>query len=284
VFSEFDVPGYLGMLFATRRTQSSSVSGIVRVRIRSVDGAESVQERTVLLFRPLVVTEHVPAKVRVEYDNETRTYALSERIKLLNKGEGTAVVFVEPEKDSDFQRGPPEGVAEFRIRFLEDLSRNLDSLSLSHPKHKRLISAYYALARTPLESISKKRAEARKIGRRLERAFRNDEDLLEDFGRAIAEAYLKHLDIITDMTSFLGYLNSVGEGRVILWNALETLRAEAKSGLMRLKVHVTDLGLGRYPDLDLPPFLVQQRGSGAIPIHTLFEWQMPHVTERRLKS
>ena len=270
----FEVNGYVGLLFKSKLLPVARTRETVGFRIKSLsDSREEQVNKQVDLFRPELAVEHVPAEITVSYNRKHRSYELSEKISLRNDGAGTAILFVDVAPRGDFQRTSPEGLADFQKAFTEDLRARFDVLCEKWPGHARVLSDFLSIIGIPHAVDKKFLRRIRPIFNKLNRAFQENESFAEDLASAIGVAYFRNVQLITDLQQLMDYLNSIGEGRVVLWNSIEAVKAAGDEAVIRLRIDMTDLAYNVYEPLALPPIRVSLKNKRTIPIHLLFEWK-----------
>src|SRR5207245_1421762 len=101
----------------------------------------------------------------------------------------------------------------------------------------------------------------------------DDKDASDEFAAAIVTSIVKNIQLITELRSFVEYLNSIGAGRVQLISSLDVLKPRQTAGPLKLKIEMTDLAYNEYEPLALPEIAVRCDGKTEIPIHLLIEWR-----------
>lgn len=273
-FSDFIINGYVGLVLRSKRLEGSLVRKQVTFEIESLTKEFSERyEKEISLFRPALELVKVPPSVRVRTKPGSRFAKLDQKIRILNTGDGTAIIQVELQSEEGFEKRTAAELDDFRKRFIDDVEVKLTAISAEDPIRAGLIIRFLKLLKTPLPFVEEGKAEIKSIFDDLIKAIEDDEKFLEKFASSLATAFLKNMQILTEVNTFMEYLNSIGEGRVILLNSTDILRAKKQSGLMRLKIRITDLAYNDYPAVELPPIMVRWDGTGHLPVHMLFDWR-----------
>jgi len=280
-FDSFVVPGYLGILFRTSRLELARADVPLEVQVSAGDGTvlRNVR-REVALFRPLVRFAGVPGELVVEEKNLPNR-AKSERIALENVGEGTALIVASLRKGSDGVIGEPARAREFETKFKADVLSGLERAKTDLPGHSRLLEEFVQLLKEPLVLDAPTTRKIRMINRRARAAYKKDKALFRRVVQILAEAYFRNLELVTELSSFLDYLNSIGEGRVVLLNALDVLRFPKGQSSIELNLQIADASFMPYPPLSLPRITIRPTEAGEIPVHRLFDWVSGEVIEER---
>ena len=269
--SSVEVPGYLGLLFKSPLLTEGLRHVELEFVVKTSSGVEERYSRAIDLFRPVIQTQHVPDVINIRYDAQSRTYTLSDRIRLMNVGDGTAIVGADLFTEGKFTRDAPIGVEQFEIQFRDELKTRLEVTKTVYPDYAALLDAFVDIVANPVNLSTDAKNGIQLVFANLQHALENDKRFAENFVTAIGSAYLKNLELITEMRSFRDYLNSVGVGRVFLLNAVEVFRLGGSSGVLPLRLWVTDLAMNDYPPIDMP-ILLKCDGVAEIPIHILFDW------------
>jgi hypothetical protein len=122
-----------------------------------------------------------------------------------------------------------------------------------------------SLAKEPL-------ARAKALFKKLDMELKDNEEASEGFAAAIVSSLVKNIQLITELRSFVEYLNSIGAGRVQLIGSLDVLKPRRDLGRLELEIAMTDLAYNEYEPLHLPEISVQSDGMTDIPLHLLIDW------------
>lgn len=107
----------------------------------------------------------------------------------------------------------------------------------------------------------------------LSEAMSNDEDFGYAFAEAFVGAYMVSVNIITEVNSFLKYLNSIAEERMILFDAIDVLELKPGARKFIAEIRFTDLANNSYPPIDVSTELMLDAEKGIkIPVYSIFEW------------
>lgn len=268
-----EVGGYLGLLFGTKLLGAIRTQEVVTFQVRFPGDSKSFEVRKeVGLFRPSVRLESVPPEIIVGYDFASKTYSFSDKVRLLNDGDGTAIILAAPVDREGFERASPSGIADFEKAFLADLEPRLAAVKADWPDSANPIDEFIKALKGPLSLDKATRSRLQRLFDNLAKRFREDQKFLEAFATALAVAYLRNIQLATELASFMEYLNSIGEGRILLANSIEVLKPRKEKSTLRLKVEVTDLANNEYEALQVGPIEVTCSPHVEIPIHALFGW------------
>jgi hypothetical protein len=269
----FEVNGYLGLLFKSKILDEAKSRGTVIINITFKDDNKTTTIRKdVDLFRLSVEVVRIPETINVSLRPEPKLFQIEEKIRLQNSGDGTALISVDLVSKGDFELSPSSGMNTFQKAFFKDLRANLAALSKNWPHYASFINNFLDLAK-PLTKTNKKTAKKfESVTKRLEDIILEDKDFLGEFISALGAAYMKNVQLVTELRSFLEYLDSIGEGRVILTNSVNVLRPKKREGILNLAISIMDLGFNEYDPIILPPIRVNCKQDCEIPIHLLFDW------------
>jgi hypothetical protein len=276
-FTNFILNGYVGFVLHSKRLEAPLVRKQVAFEIESLTKASTEHyQKEISLFRPALEVINVPQKVRVRPQPTGRFAWLDQKIRIRNTGDGTAIIQIELQSEEGFEKRTVAELDDFRKRFIDDVGVKLNALSAEEPARTNIILRFLRVLKEPLIFNDEGKAEIKSIFDDLVKALQDDETFMEKFASSLATAFLKNMQILTEINSFMEYLNSIGEGRVILVNSTDVIRAKKPSGLLRLKIRITDLAYNDYPFVELPPIAVRWEGTGDLPVHMLFDWRNKH--------
>jgi hypothetical protein len=270
-FTSYVVEGYLGLLLRTAKIGSPRKDVNVRVTVLGAD-ARVLRDvtRPVQLFRPLLKEISVPETIGLR---NTEKQDNQRRIEVSNIGDGTAIVLVKLRRGSDGEIGEPSRAREFEHKFRQDFLAGLQRARSDLPGHSRLLGEFIDLLSQPLVLDARTTKKIRAINRRAWAAYKKDKALFSRVVQVVAESYFRNLELVTELSSFLDYLNSIGEGRVVILNALDAFRYSSGKSRVLLELQIADAAFGNYPPLILPPVTFDADDSGEIPVHALFLWR-----------
>lgn len=281
-FDRYVVAGYLGLLLRTARIESPRKEIEVRITVLGLDGRILRRvTRKVQIFRPLLKEISIPETIGIQRADKRDS---RRRIEVSNVGDGTAVVLVKLRRGSEGEIGEPYRAKEFEHKFRQDFITGLQRARSDLPGHSRLIGEFIELLSKPLVLDARTTKRIRAINRKAWAAYRKDKALFSRVVQVLAESYFRNLELVTELSSFLDYLNSIGEGRVVILNALDALRYAAGRNQILLELQVADAAFGTYPPLILPPVTLEAGSAGEIPIHALFSWKAPKPQGQELRG
>ena len=274
VIKNFDINGYLGLVFTSDFYDSPKVQESIEFEIFDMESQEiSKHVKKIELFRPYIKIESVPSKILINKANESNNCTLSEKIKLKNCGDGTALIAVEFTTDNDFIRSAPSGYNDFVKKFLMDLEIKLTDLKEKYQEYQNLIENFLNLIKQPISLTDGFREQIKELDNELTKKFEENEGFREEFVSAIIISYIENIELITEIRSFIEYLNSIGKGRIVLLNSIEVIKPKNKSGKIELQIQMTDLAYHNFPAIKLPEIEIICDTDCEIPIHSVFEWK-----------
>ncbi len=291
VIEGIEVDGYLGLLFGTKVLSAKRTQQSLTFIIRFPQSGEARKvRRDVDLFRPALRVDTVPPEIVIGYDAASKTYSFSDKLRLLNEGDGTAIILAAPINDENFTRSAPSGIADFERAFLADMEPRLAAIKVEWPDSEQLVDGFLNLLKEPMSLKKADRIIVQEVFENLAKRFREDTRFLEAFVSALAISYLRNIQLITELASFMEYLNSIGEGRILLANSIDVLKPRNEKSILQLQVEVTDLANNDYEALRVGPIAISCPTHVEIPIHALFGWnvqpkrELKHASHGRGKS
>jgi hypothetical protein len=284
--TKFEFNGYFEIVFRSKTLESPRKQLHVKFILRDISTSkEKEYNKTIDLFRPAIKLGDIPSIIEVKIDDNTQSIEVKNKIPVNNIGDGTALVVVNSLQDSDFELTMPEGLKDFMKKVMEDLSEELKNLKKEFPENKSVIEQFLDLFKKPITLDKKRKEEIQLIFSELESKFIESESFFLKFGAAFSYSYLKNIQLITEVSSFMDYLNSIGTGRIILINSLDTIKSKKESGILNLIIQTADIGYNDYPSLQVPPIKIKCNQNCRIPIHCLFDWKGNPIKKlRRGKS
>lgn len=270
VIKNFETIGYFGGVFGSKLYDQAFVTKTIRFDILSDSNEQFSVEKQVELFRPDVKIDDAVETIRVTSDKNNKP-VIDGRIKIFNHGQGTAIVRINILEESEIKEGPPEGFEEFKTKFSADLDEVFIETKEKFPQYADILELIRILSKNPLPSDEKELLKVRTTIEDLERAFDNNEEFLTEFLRGIANAYLKNVSIMTDADAFLAFLKSVGENKLLILDAMKTLKISPTSQILNAEILMTDLAQNIYPAKKLRPITIISDGDYSVPFYQILD-------------
>lgn len=266
----FEVDGYFGGVFDSVLDAHASTVKTVTFAISSSNWTKTY-ERKVELFRPDIKVVNKPQLINVKADKNNRL-TLDSHIEISNLGKATGIVRLNTLSETELRGEDLEGMQEFRRNFSEDLTSNLGEVAKKFSQYSDLIELFQSVFMEPLP-IDKTRLENVRITiERLEEAFNNNEKFFLEFLGAVVLAYLKNVSITTDLDSFLAYIRSIAEGRVILLEPLKAFKVSATPQKLISELVVTDLVRNKYEPIRLPDISLRSNVDCIVPAYQILNF------------
>ena len=263
-----DVKGYLGVKFKSSLVDPRS-KGYFRVSIYKDGNLIHSYEKNVILFRPDIILLESPDHIDVTLDDNK--IKISNKIKIVNNGMGTAILRIKSSEASDLDIFDPMGVDEFRKGFWNDAEKRLSKLKEKYPQYEHLIIGFINFGKNPpiFDEINLKKLKDLFEG--LVVAFEENEDFLKDFANAILVSYLKNISIVTELESFMMYLKTVYENKVIFIDGISAIKVFTTPKKLFATLYITDLAYNKYKPIELTIIITSNKET-IIPLYLLFDF------------
>lgn len=270
---DFEVNGYVGFVFETQLLEQPESFMCIKFNIQDL---KTLKKKTFIkkikLFRPSIEVIKVPSQITINYDDKTKKCEIDNKIHFSNTGEGTALVTVKLASENDFEITIPDGVSDFVKKFISDLEIEFKLLKSEYSEYSDIIDKFFSMLKKPISFEKDNISKVQAIESELSDIFENNEDFLEGFIFAIWTSYIKNIQLMTQIESFMNYLNSIGNNKIILANAIDLLKPNNPTGDLKISVQITDLNYNEYPPIEIPKITIICNDKCKIPIHSLFDW------------
>lgn len=274
-FTKFDVNGYLGLVFETKKTDNPELLLTFNCNIISENGNIQKIEKHILLFRPSIELIDAPKKMNVGLNNNE--FFVDNQITIQNKGEGTAIVQLSINDKSDFKKETPEEMELFISKFLIDFVDGLELLKKDYPAHSDFLKRLVNFINIRDEFNEEYLEEKKYIEKHAENIFQNEHEFAESYISNLMQAYLKNIYIITPFESFASYLKSIETGNIILKDSVDVLTITKAEGTIKPKLEITDLISNAYEPIELNEVEIEVKDDVQfpiqIPVYRLFKWK-----------
>ncbi|WP_135611128.1 hypothetical protein [Methanococcoides sp. AM1] len=271
-FDEFEVNGYLGFVFKTRLLNESKSIEDVEFIIKDLDTSKTKRfVKQIQLFRPAIELIKTPSNIVIKHDSEDNLI-IDEKIHLKNYGNGTALISVKIDSEDGFNMAVPHEIDDFNTKVLHTFETELEGLKSDYPEHSSLLDDFYSLLKEPISLDKDTKAKIESIESNFVSIFEENEKFHEGFSLCIWNAYIKNVQLVTKIESFMSYLNSVGKNKILLLNSIELLKCEKMEGNIKLLIEITDLNYNDYPTIEIPSIAINCEKECKVPIYSLFEW------------
>ena len=277
IIEETEVTGYVGAVFKAKKSEKHTLSEKIKFAITQNKIHEEI-DREILLFRPEVYVSEKPERVTIKEINGN--FSTSDKITVSNKGSGTGILVITVDEKSEVKKKRPDEIEEFVKRFWVEFDSRLSEVKEEFSEYSKIIEKLIELWKIPAEldkeymiSDEEYMSETKNAFDNLSEAISNDEDFGYAFAEAFVGAYMVSVNIITEVNSFLNYLNSIAEERIILFDAIDVLELKPGSQKFIAEIRVTDLANNTYPPIDISTELILDAEQKVrIPVYSIFEW------------
>lgn len=271
--TDLEVKGYLGLAMVSEIGNEPNKQCNIVLEICEHE-QQIIQQKNIHIFRPMLKVLSVPGQIFVTYESSKKKYTVSDKIVLENVGLGSAIVNMKVSDRSAAKLGMPENLSEFLEGYMRDLNVYISALKIRFPEASPIISEFSRFFGHPELIIEETRKDnVKAVVEKFIEALENDENLASEFAEAVVSSYLKNIQLITEISSFLEYLHSTAEGKVILTNPVEVLTDEIGRFETGFNLGITDLALNSYPELLINNINFEFKGTKSVPLYMLFDWQ-----------
>lgn len=267
-----EVDGYLGVLFSSRRLDTTSRVIDVRFELHRGDRIESWARR-VHLYRPLLKVRYCPAKITMDVSKGR----VDQTIQIVNEGLGTVFVSIVEDKGSEVELREPEALAKFQQLVREDIEIAFANFAKDFPDYSELMKDLATLIVKQVdmgdpEAISK----AKTVISDFSRATEVDKDLLPAVVQAIAGAFVKNFHMFNVYEQIAEYVKSIGASKILVRNPLDLISVAKASTTLKLKVEYTDLTFEYFEPLHLTTSIASSGNTeGELSVYRVLEWGEP---------
>jgi len=265
-----EIEGYLGILFGSKRLESTSERFRVVFQFHHHDGAAQSVNRDVHLFHPLLAVERVSEKIRVNLADRK----VEEVIQVRNVGTGTVIVSVTGDKDSDVQICQPKAISEFIRSYREDVTTGLAELErvFSHQSSLLRRLGKFLGGGIPLGDQTAME-EFKNVAIDFRKAVADERNFDKAVMDTIAGAILKNLHLFNIFEQLVDYLHSIRAKKVILRNPLDVIRVDTVPVRLKVKLEYTDLTNSYYEPITVDSTIISN-AQGDVPIYMLLGWSV----------
>lgn len=276
--SDFNVNGYLGLVFRSEKYQTPKVIENITFTITS-DGESETYNKEILLFRQDISLVSIPKEIVLDTSTKIKS---TNKIILQNIGEGGAKIFVQIDEESSpsvFLQ-PPDNYQEFLSEFRQSLDKHYLELGRDYPEYQTEIDQFRNIIFYNGIFDYKMKEELTTLIDKLEKIFEKNNDFLNAFMYSVVQSYLENFSIIANIEQFRNYINSVNSGNILIENALDHILISNNKQTLRLKLKITDVANNEYPDLVLDPIKITAKDEVHIPLYSLFDFKTKNTEER----
>jgi len=269
----FEVGGYVGFVFKSSKLDEHSVTKRIKFLFES-EAYSIEEEREIYLFRPEIAVEHKPEFIEIKETNEGKI--ISDKIRVANKGDGTALLIINVPENSRIIKKRPEDFEEFFSNFWSDLEKRFDLLKNTYPEFEDILSEFIEIGRKSPSFDKENLSELKRLLEKLVEAFEENEDFLEDFGNSIVTAYLANLYVVTEISSFLEFIKSIASRKTLLLEPMAIFEIPKSDDELSVIITTTDLANNEYPPIQVSAKVKVVSSTPEdvvrVPIYDLFEF------------
>jgi hypothetical protein len=271
--SKFEKDGYVGFVFKTEVYEDPSVIVPIKIEIEN-EGLKETIEGSILMFRPQIVLLNPSGIIEIHVHNDI--LRIDNKITIANEGKGTALAQLIVSEESDVVLDVNEDLNQFVDKFCTIFIEKSNRLEEKYSENSKIIHDYTELlvdistGDFVLTKDNIKRIDS--VANEFQGLFRQNKPFMEDFMEAVVSAYLSSVTLITEMQSFLEYLKSIATDKIILLNAMHSLRVKHGSSRFKGELKVTDLVENYYKALPIT-VEISSKEEVSLPLYSFFDWR-----------
>lgn len=270
--NKVDVNGYLGIKFISKLTDPN-VEKNLHIEVYKEDKVIHSENKPLKLFRPDIKLYNLPHYISI--DVRENQINISNKIKIVNNGLGTAILRLECLDSSDIKTYDPMDIEEFRKNFWSDVERKTRKLNEKFPEYSQLLIEFVEIGKNPPLFKKSDLDRIKKLFSELVKALDENEEFLKDFGNMIVTSYLKNISIVTELESFLIYLKSIYENKIILIDAINVMKISTAPMKLKSKLYITDFAYNEYKPIELDNITIVSNKEVELPVYLLFDFSIP---------
>lgn len=270
--NKVDVNGYLGIKFVSKLSKPVTEKNLY-VAVYKGDKIIYQENKYFKTFRPDVTLCKLPKHISVNVMGENKIN-ISSKIKIINNGLGTAILRLECLDESEIKAYNPMGIEEFRKNFWSDIEKKIHKLNEKFPEYGQLLTEFVEIGKNPplFKKIDLERIK--KLFNELIKALEESEEFLKDFANMILTSYLKNISVVTELESFLIYLKSVYENKIIFIDATNVIKISTEPMKLMAKLYITDLVYNEYKPIELCNISISSNKEIELPVYLLFDFSV----------
>ncbi len=269
--SSFEVNGYAGLLFSTKKVETPSAKGEIKLAVVPRKGEKEVLSKDFFLFRPQLIVLKKPSRILITKSG--RSVKIHNKIQIANKGEGTAMAFLNFDDESQLKSKKPENIDKFLKNFSKKFLGSLQKLKSEFQTYSKELDKFIDYTKSPFKFDDESLNQFKEINNNLNQFFEIDEDFLKAFLEAIFGAFISSIHSITDLHILLEYLKSITLERIILFDAMSMLEIENGINKLTAELMITDLAANIYEPIPLNVEIETKTSEKIrIPLYSIFQW------------
>jgi hypothetical protein len=265
-----EVPGYIGVVFSTSiNTKQASTNE--KVVYRFLNKGNIVHEITsvIHLFRhDVCVYGEIPSKIVFDPENGK----ISDKIKIRNLGQGTAIIDIQTREDSELKKVPPAFFLKWRQDFINGLQNGIKTLKSDYPASSSLLDKFESYLANPVEFNEDSLSDFKIFEQDMLRFMEGNERFATDLGQILGEALLRSREIVNLYQFILDYMNSIGREKLLVRDPFNVIQLSDKPAILKVKIQCIDLLRQVCTPMTLPDISVIGKKNSELALFKLFEW------------
>jgi len=265
-----DVNGYMGIKFLSKLTDPT-IKKDIYIEIYKNNRVVLKEKKTLMLFRADIKLCSVPKHISIDVLGGQNKINISDKIRMINDGIGTGILRLECLDKSDIKMYDPMGINEFRKNFWSDVERKLHKLKEKYPEYSQLLIEFVDVGKNPPLFKKSELEKIKGLFSKLLNALEESEDLLKDFANVLLTSYLKNISIVTELESFLIYLKSLYENKIIFIDAINVIKVSTTPMKLMARLYITDFAYNEYKPIELGSITITSNKELVMPVYLLFD-------------
>ncbi len=270
IVKNVEMEGYLGLIFESSKTPAIELHAQVTYSISLSSGQVMQEAREICLFRPELVIQSAPERIRVN----PITGSAENQLLIRNVGRGTLILYVDTIEESPLSIATPADQSELLQRIESDFRDEMLRLEKEFPQFQPILEEMFEWEeRNSIQVIREERERYVDYMDRLSKAMMSNKQFLSEFLGAYAKVVIKNIEILELMKRFVELYESLISKNILLMNPLDEILVTDSVEVILLRIFQTDRIFNNYEDITLPKIELVGENAGRVPVYNLFGWE-----------
>ena len=268
IIKNVEVDGYLGLIFSSKLNPKKAVDEKIEFNIIKNGQVLEKKISEIHLFRPDIVLEETPKKIVVTKNMDN----IENKIIVRNFGEGTAIVDIEIEDNSEIQKHTPSFIKDFVEDFKKGVNYTISHLKEDYPQYKGLLNGIKSILLSEHKLTQEYLDELTDFEKKFDIAVEENIEFAEALLNSISAIFERCRGFSNVYQFILDYIHSIGNEKILIKDPFNVIKITEKPVKFRAKIKCVDLLKQFCSPVSIPEITLVAKEETEIALFKLFEW------------
>ena len=197
------------------------------------------------------------------------------KIKLVNKGQGTAIVLITIKVNGKKQNNFPKEFEDFVKNFHNDLQEEIRGLGIKYPRFSDLLERYMIILKNPLPNLNAD--DFKKTLDQMDSLLVENDEFKNDFISKVSSVIMRNTGFTSLLQELVKYIRMLRPHKVISLNPFDDVILHRGENKLEITLEIIDLLYKPYDPIEINDLTVRCEKDTNISVLDLFDFTAKEV-------